>query len=60
MTGFCLFLIELVISLQIALPTTFMGFSSVGFDDEILRREFFKSLRKPYLINTAGCWKCYL
>jgi len=23
-------------------PATFMGFSSVGFDDEILRREFFK------------------
>ena len=35
-------------------PATFMGFSSVGFDDEILRREFFKSLRKPYLINTEG------
>jgi len=35
-------------------PATFMGYSSVGFDDEILRREFFKSLRKPYLINTEG------
>ena len=35
-------------------PATFIGFSSVGFDDEILRREFFKSLRKPYLINTEG------
>ena len=35
-------------------PATFMGFSSVGFDDEILRREFFKSLRKPYLLNTGG------
>ena len=35
-------------------PATFMGFSSIGFDDEILRREFFKSLRKPYLINTEG------
>ena len=35
-------------------PATFMGFSSSGFDDEILRREFFKSLRKPYLINTEG------
>ena len=35
-------------------PATFMGFSSVGFDDEILRREFFKSLRKPYLTNTDG------
>ena len=35
-------------------PATFMGFSSTGFDDEILRREFFKSLRKPYLINTEG------
>ena len=32
---------------------TFMGFSSVEFDDEILRRSF-KSLRKPYLINTEG------
>ena len=29
-------------------PATFMGFSSVGFDDEILRREFFKSLRKLF------------
>ena len=29
-------------------------FQVVGFDDEILRREFFKSLRKPYLINTEG------
>ena len=35
-------------------PATFMGFSSIGFDDEILRREFFKSLRKPYLTNTDG------
>ncbi len=35
-------------------PSTFIGFSSLGFDDEILRREFFKSLRKPYLINTEG------
>ncbi len=35
-------------------PSTFIGFSSTGFDDEILRREFFKSLRKPYLINTEG------
>ncbi len=25
-------------------PATFMGFSSVGFDDEILRREFFLNL----------------
>ena len=35
-------------------PATFMGFSSIDFDDEILRREFFKSLRKPYLVNTDG------
>ena len=35
-------------------PATFMGFNSCLFDDEIIRREFFKSLRKPYLMNTEG------
>jgi len=35
-------------------PAIFIGFSSIDFDDEILRREFFKSLRKPYLTNTEG------
>ena len=32
-------------------PATFMGFNNCLFDDEIMRREFFKSLRKPYLMN---------
>ena len=35
-------------------PATFMGFNNCLFDDEIMRREFFKSLRKPYLMNTEG------
>ncbi len=35
-------------------PLTFMGYSSINFDDEVLRKEFFKSLRKPYLTNTEG------
>ena len=35
-------------------PATFIGFNSCLFDDEIIRREFFKSLRKPYLMNTEG------
>ena len=33
---------------------TFLGYSSINFDDEVLRKEFFKSLRKPYLTNTSG------
>ena len=35
-------------------PLTFLGYSSINFDDEVLRKEFFKSLRKPYLTNTEG------
>ena len=35
-------------------PLTFLGYSSINFDDEVLRKEFFKSLRKPYLTNTSG------
>ena len=35
-------------------PLTFLGYSSINFDDEVLRKEFFKSLRKPYLTNTGG------
>jgi exodeoxyribonuclease-1 len=37
-------------------PATFLGYSSINFDDEVIRKEFFKSLRKPYLTNTEG--KC--
>ena len=35
-------------------PLTFLGYSSINFDDEVLRKEFFKSLRNPYLTNTGG------
>ena len=35
-------------------PATFLGFNNCLFDDEVTRREFFKSLRKPYLMNTEG------
>jgi exodeoxyribonuclease I len=35
-------------------PATFLGYSSINFDDEVLRKEFFKSLKKPYLTNTEG------
>tara|TARA_B100001996_G_scaffold190197_1_gene145457 strand:- start:1105 stop:2550 length:1446 start_codon:yes stop_codon:yes gene_type:complete len=35
-------------------PAIFLGFNNCLFDDEVIRREFFKSLRKPYLMNTEG------
>ena len=35
-------------------PATFLGFSSINFDDEVLRKEFFKSLREPYFNNTKA------
>jgi exodeoxyribonuclease-1 len=35
-------------------PSSFLGYSSINFDDEVLRKEFFKSLKKPYLTNTEG------
>ena len=35
-------------------PATFLGYSNINFDDEVIRKEFFKSLRKPYLTNTDG------
>ena len=37
-----------------ASPLTFIGFSSINFDEECVRKEFFKSLRDPYLTNTKG------
>ena len=35
-------------------PATFLGYSSINFDDEVLRKEFFKCLKKPYLTNQDG------
>ena len=31
-----------------------LGYSNINFDDEMLRKEFFKCLRQPYLTNTNG------
>ncbi len=33
--------------------TTFLGWSNIGFDDEMLRKEFFRGLRDPYLLSRA-------
>ena len=35
-------------------PAIFLGYSNINFDDEMLRKEFFKCLRQPYLTNTNG------
>jgi len=35
-------------------PAVFMGYSNINFDDEMLRKEFFRGLRQPYLTNTNG------
>ena len=35
-------------------PAIFLGYSNINFDDEMLRKEFFKNLRQPYLTNTNG------
>jgi|TARA_B100001093_G_scaffold272898_1_gene260793 exodeoxyribonuclease-1 len=35
-------------------PAIFIGYSNINFDDEMLRKEFFKNLRQPYLTNTNG------
>ena len=34
-------------------PTIFLGWSNVGFDDELLRKEFFKGIRDPYVTNKS-------
>ena len=34
-------------------PTIFLGWSSIGFDDEMLRKEFFKGIRYPYITNSS-------
>ena len=34
-------------------PAIFLGWSSLNFDEEMIRKEFFKSIRYPYLTNAA-------
>ncbi len=34
-------------------PAIFLGWSSINFDEEMIRKEFFKSIRYPYLTNSA-------
>ncbi len=34
-------------------PAIFLGWSNIGFDDEMIRKEFFKGIRYPYLTNSA-------
>ncbi len=34
-------------------PAIFMGWSNIGFDDEMIRKEFFKGIRYPYVTNTT-------
>ena len=33
--------------------TIFLGWSNIGFDDEMLRKEFFKGIRYPYITNSS-------
>ena len=32
----------------------FLAYSGINFDSEVMRKEFFKSLKKPYIENTEG------
>ena len=34
-------------------PAIFLGWSNIGFDDEMLRKEFFRGIRYPYITNAA-------
>ena len=34
-------------------PAIFIGWSNVGFDDEMIRKEFFKGIRYPYITNSS-------
>ncbi len=34
-------------------PCCFLGWSNIGFDDEMLRKEFFKGIRYPYITNAS-------
>ncbi len=35
-------------------PSVFLAYSGINFDSEVIRKEFFKSLKKPYIENTGG------
>ena len=35
-------------------PSIFLAYSGINFDSEVIRKEFFKSLKKPYIENTGG------
>ena len=34
-------------------PAIFLGWSNIGFDDEMIRKEFFRGIRYPYLTNAS-------
>ena len=34
-------------------PSIFLGWSNIGFDDEMLRKQFFKGIRNPYITNQS-------
>ncbi|MDA9861457.1 exonuclease domain-containing protein [Candidatus Pelagibacter sp.] len=34
-------------------PALFMGWSNIGFDDEMIRNEFFRGIRYPYITNAT-------
>ena len=34
-------------------PAIFLGWSNIGFDDEMIRKEFFKNIRYPYITNAT-------
>ena len=34
-------------------PAIFLGWSNIGFDDEMIRKEFFKGIRYPYITNST-------
>ena len=34
-------------------PAIFMGWSNIGFDDEMIRNEFFRGIRYPYITNAT-------
>ena len=34
-------------------PSIFLGWSNIGFDDEMIRKEFFKGIRYPYITNAS-------
>ncbi len=34
-------------------PSIFLGWSNIGFDDEMIRKEFFKGIRYPYITNVS-------